>query len=140
MTHILNPYLSFGGNAREAFEFYQGVFGGDLTLNTYGSMGQGGGAGADPDRIMHGQLTTPAGLVLMGADSPSGEEMPATSRIMISLSGDDADALKGYWDKLSDAGTVAMPLAPQAWGDEFGMLTDPFGIDWMVDIAVGQEG
>lgn len=139
MTHILNPYLSFGGNAREAFEFYREVFGGDLSLNTYGSMG-GDDAGADPDRIMHAQLTSPAGLVLMGADSPSAEQpMPESSRIMISLSGDDADALRGYWDRLSETGTVAMPLAPQAWGDEFGMLTDAYGIDWMVDIAVPQE-
>lgn len=139
MTHILNPYLAFGGNAREAFEFYRDVFGGDLSLNTYGAMGDNAGD-ADPDRIMHGQLTSPAGLVLMGADSPSAAQaMPESSRIMISLSGDDADALRGYWDKLSATGTVSMPLAPQAWGDEFGMLTDAYGIDWMVDIAVPQE-
>jgi PhnB protein len=53
----------------------------------------------------------------------------------VSLSGDDAKQLRGYWDKLSKAGQVMMPLEKQMWGDEFGMCTDQFGVPWMVDIA-----
>ena len=53
----------------------------------------------------------------------------------ISLSGEDGDELRGYWDKLADDGAVVMPLEKQMWGDEFGMLTDRFGIGWMVNIG-----
>ena len=53
----------------------------------------------------------------------------------VSLSGDDADELRGYWDKLSAAGTVTMPLEMQMWGDEFGMCMDQFGVPWMVNIT-----
>jgi PhnB protein len=137
MTQTLNPYLSFGGDARSALEFYQAVFGGDLHVNTYGSFGQGEGAAAD--RIMHGQLTTPSGFTLMGADSPPGQSVPTASRITISLSGDDGNALRTYFKDLSEGGRVTMPMEVQAWGDEFGMCTDRFGIDWMVNIAQPQQ-
>ena len=53
----------------------------------------------------------------------------------MSLGGDDGDALRGYWQKLSDGATVTVPLEKQMWGDEFGMLTDRFGVSWMVNIA-----
>ncbi len=59
--------------------------------------------------------------------------------ITISLSGDDSDDLRGYWDKLADGGQVMMPLEKQMWGDEFGMLADRFGISWMVNIAGEQN-
>jgi PhnB protein len=137
MTQTLNPYLAFGGDARAALEFYQQVFGGDLNLNTYGSFGQGDGA--DADRIMHGQLTSPTGFTLMGADAPPGQDVPAGSRITISLSGDDGEALRDYFKSLSEGGNVSMPLETQMWGDEFGMLTDRFGIDWMINIAQPQQ-
>jgi len=56
----------------------------------------------------------------------------------LSLSGDDGDALRGYWEKLSGGGTTTMPLQKQAWGDEFGMCLDQFGVPWMVNIAQPQ--
>ena len=84
---------------------------------------------------MHGQLETDRGFTLMGADTPQGMEHSPGTAISISLSGDDADVLRGYWEKLSDGGTVTMPLEKQIWGDEFGMCTDQFGIAWMVNIA-----
>jgi PhnB protein len=59
-------------------------------------------------------------------------------RISVSLSGDDGDELRGYWEKLSANGTVSMPLEKQMWGDEFGMCTDAFGIDWLVNIGQPQ--
>lgn len=137
MTQTLNPYLSFDGDARSALDFYQRVFGGDLAVNTYGSFGAA--EGADADRIMHGQLTTSSGFTLMAADVPPGESAPADSRISISISGDDGDALRGYFTALAEDGQVTMPLETQAWGDEFGMVTDRFGIGWMVNIAEPQQ-
>ena len=92
--------------------------------------------GPDADKIMHAQLETPAGFTLMMPDTPTG--MPAREaggNVTISLSGDDTEALHGYWDQLSAGGTVGTPLEKQMWGDEYGDLTDRFGIKWLVNIA-----
>ncbi|WFB07835.1 VOC family protein [Streptomyces sp. LX-29] len=134
MTSRLNPYISFSGDAKQAMEFYQEVFGGGLAVNTYDAFG----AEAPPgyaDRIMHAMLETASGFTLMGADSPPGMEHRPGNNISVSLSGDDAAELRGYWDKLSDGGTVSVPLEKQMWGDVFGMCTDRFGITWMVNIS-----
>jgi PhnB protein len=133
MSSRLNPYISFNGNARAALEFYEEVFGGTLTINTFGEFGAGDGPGAD--NIMHGQLETTSGFTLMGSDTPPGMEYTPGNTMTVSLSGDDAAELRGYWDKLSAAGTVTMPLERQMWGDEFGMCVDQFGVPWMVNIT-----
>ncbi len=132
MFSRLNPYLNFNGNAREAMGFYEGVFGGTLILNTFGEYGM---EGPDASRIMHGLLETDAGYTIMGADVTNDMRYQPMAGVSVSLSGDDAEALRGYWSKLSASGTVTMPLARQAWGDEFGMCTDQFGVSWMVDIS-----
>lgn len=136
MASQLNPYLNFNGTARQAMEFYRAVFGGNLTLSTFGELGAA--EGADADKVMHAQLQTDAGYVLMGADVPSHMEFQPPSGFAVSLSGDDA-ALRGYFGKLAAGGTVTMPLAKQAWGDEFGMCLDQFGIPWMVNIGQPQQ-
>ena len=133
MNSRLNPYISFDGNAREAMTFYEGVFGGTLALHTFGEFGAEGGP--DPDKIMHAMLETDDGFTLMGADTPPGTEHQPGNNIAVSLSGHDAAELRGYWEKLSDGGTVTVPLEAQMWGDEFGMCVDPFGITWMVNIG-----
>jgi PhnB protein len=132
---VLNPYISFRGTAREAMEFYQSVFGGELDINTFSEY-QMPGIGADEaDLIMHGQLEAPGGLTLMGADTPSSMELSEGSNITISLSGDDESELRGFWDKLAEGGNVTMPLEVAPWGAAFGQLTDRFGVSWMVNIA-----
>src|SRR6478672_6510221 len=135
MASILNPYISFKDNAREALEFYQETFGGELTVSTFGEYGDPSQPGADG--IMHGNLKTPSGFTIMAADTPPGMDHSPGTNISVSLSGegDDGDELRGYWDKLSADGTVSVPLEKQMWGDEFGMCTDQFGIGWMVNIA-----
>jgi PhnB protein len=133
VTSRLNPYISFSDTARQALEFYRGVFGGDLRLSTFGEAGAADGL--DADKIMHGQLETPAGYTLMASDTPAGMDRTVGTNISISLSGDGADELRGYFAKLSDGGAVTMPLEKQMWGDEFGMCVDPFGIAWMVNIS-----
>jgi PhnB protein len=129
----LNPYISFDGNAREAMEFYKGVFGGTLSLNTFGEYGMQDAPEAN--KIMHGMLETDNGLTLMGADTPPGMDHNPGDNITVSLSGDDADELRGYWEALSDGGSVSVPLEKQMWGDEFGQCVDKFGIAWMVNIG-----
>ena len=133
MASRLNPYIQFKDNARAALEFYQGVFGGDLTVSTVGEYGDPSQPGADG--IMHGQLETPSGYTIMAADTPPGMDHNPGSNIAVSLSGDDPDELHGYWDKLANGGQVQVPLEQQMWGDEFGMCADQFGIGWMVNIA-----
>ncbi|WP_026424240.1 VOC family protein [Actinokineospora inagensis] len=133
MTSRLNPYLTFPGTAREALEFYQSALGGTLVVNTFGEFGA-----PDPslaDKVMHGQLETGSGLVLMGADLAPGMEHRPGTNITVSLSGDESDLLRGYWDKLTDGATIETPLARQMWGDEYGSFTDRFGVPWLVNIA-----
>ena len=137
MASRLNPYVSFPGTAREAMNFYQGVFGGDLQSNTFGEFGDPDSP--DADKMMHGMLETDRGFTLMGADVPTGMDHTPGTNMAISISGDDADELRGYWSQLSDGGTVTMPLEKQMWGDEFGMCVDRFGVPWMVNISLQQS-
>ena len=132
MTSRLNPYLSFADTARQALEFYREVFGGDLVISTYGQAG--GADGPDADKVMHGQLETPAGYTLMASDAPAGMEHSQGSSISISLSGDDPE-LRGYFAQLAEGGQVTVPLEKQMWGDEFGMCVDRFGVAWLVNLS-----
>lgn len=136
MGSLLNPYISFKDTCRAAMEFYQEVFGGELTISTFGDYG-GEEYAEGADLVMHSMLSTPAGFTLMASDTPDGMEFTPGSQITISVSGDgqDGDAVRGYWEKLAEDGTVTMPLEEQVWGDEFGSVTDKFGISWLVNIG-----
>lgn len=134
MATTLNPYLGFKGDARQALEFYQSVFGGELSLSTFGEF-QASQDPAQQDFIMHGQLATASGFTLMASDTPDGMEFRPGTNFSVSLSGDDDAELGGYWEKLSDGGTVLEPLVQAPWGDSFGMCTDRFGVKWLVNIA-----
>jgi PhnB protein len=132
---VLNPYLGFRGNAREAMEFYRDALGGgDLTISTFGEFHASQDSSED-DLVMHARLINPSGFVLMGADTP--ERMPYTpgDTVSLSLGGEEVEELQGYWDRLSEGGTVLVPLEKASWGDSFGMLKDRFGFTWLVNIA-----
>ncbi len=133
MASQLNPYLNFNGNARAAMEFYASVFGGELTVSTFADFGNADSP--DAQRVMHSQLETEAGYTLMAADITSEMEHQPIAGFSISLSGDDGDQLRGYFDKLAASGTTTMPLQKQVWGDEFGMCVDGFGVSWLVNIG-----
>lgn len=134
MTVRLNPYLTFlEGNAREAMEFYQSVFGGELDLSTFGDFGAPDPAIAD--KVMHAMLTTERGFTLMGADNAPGMEVTAGNAVSVSLSGDESELLRGWWERLIEGGTVSVPLEKQMWGDEFGTCRDRFGTEWMINMA-----
>lgn len=133
MASRLNPYISFTDNARQAMEFYKEVFGGTLSLSTFGEFGAGDSA--ESDKIMHAMLETEDGFTLMASDTPSGMQHIPGNSMSVSLSGDDSERLHRYWDKLCEGADVTMPMDKQPWGDEFGMCVDRYGIRWMVDIA-----
>jgi PhnB protein len=134
MPSVLNPYISFKNNAREAMEFYQSVFGGQLTISTF-KEAQASQSPSDDNLIMHAQLNVPNGFTLMASDTPSYLEYQAGTNISISLSGSDEGELSGYYQKLAAGGAVTQSLEKAPWGDTFGMLTDKFGVNWMVNIA-----
>jgi PhnB protein len=135
MSSILNPYLMFTGSAREAMEFYRDVFGGTLTISTFGEFGQAGTP--FEHQVMHAHLITPAGFTLMASDQLPGME-GRSGNGTLSLSGDDEAELRGYWDALTAGGQVTMPLERQMWGDLYGQCADRFGVEWMVNIAASQ--
>ncbi|HSX28738.1 MAG TPA: VOC family protein [Candidatus Saccharimonadales bacterium] len=138
MQSKLNPYIGFKDTTRQAMEFYKTVFGGKLDLNTFKEFH----ASQDPsedDKIMHSVLEADNGITFMAADTPNSMEYQAGSSISMSLSGDNEDELRGYFEKLSEGGTITMPLEKAQWGDTFGMLVDKFGIKWMVNISGKKE-
>ncbi|MEQ3554814.1 VOC family protein [Pseudonocardia nematodicida] len=132
MTVRLNPYLHFDGSAREAMEFYRSVLGGDLQVMTFGDMGAEGPV-PPPEGVMHAQLDTPDGFVLMGSDG--GDATTEGNGVSVSLSGDDLPTLERWFAALSEGGVVDVAFEKQMWGDVFGQVTDRFGVRWLVNAA-----
>jgi PhnB protein len=130
----LNTYLGFRDNAREAMQFYQSIFGGELTLNTFGEA-QASEDPAEQDKIMHSELNIGGNQVLMASDTPNSMEYSPGGSHSLCLNGQDEDELQGYWEKLVDGGNVVVPLEKAPWGDSFGMCVDKFGINGMVNIG-----
>ena len=137
MQTKLNPYLSFKDNARQAMQFYQTIFGGRLTMSTFKEFNASQDSSED-SKIMHATLEADNGITFMASDTPDRMEYKAGTNYSMSLSGDNAAELKAYFEKLSIGGNVIMPLGKAIWGDTFGMLTDKFGVSWLVNIA-GQK-
>ena len=134
MALTLNPYLNWRTGARDALEYYRGVFGGELSLMTFADGGMEVDA-SEAELIMHGQLETPDGFVLMGSDVPASMPLTEGNAFQVSLSGDDGPKLRAFWDALLDGGTLTVPLEDAPWGDAFGMLVDRFGVHWLVNIS-----
>ncbi|MBX4201567.1 VOC family protein [Candidatus Saccharibacteria bacterium] len=125
----LDPYLFFDGKAEEAMNFYKGIFGGELTLLTMDSMP--GTDAKDAKRIMHALLD--GEVRLMASDSH--QASPETSKIELSIGGDDEAKLRGWFDALAEGGTTKMTLEKVQWGDIYGQLKDKYGVEWMVNIS-----
>ena len=131
---ILNVYLNFRDNARAAMEHYQSVLGGELDVSEFSQFPEMGVEEGEQHLVMHAQLTTEDGLVLMGADTPSHMDYVPPAGFAVSISGEDEDRLQAVWDALAEGGSVTMPFDTPPWGGRFGMLTDKFGIDWLVSL------
>jgi PhnB protein len=135
MTVQVTTHLNFNGEAREALAFYGSVFGGELTLVTYGEL-----AGVtDPEqarKIMWGQVASKAGFRIMAYDvQPERPWHPGENAFYVSLRGSSQDEVTAYWQGLSAGATVLQPFGPSAWSPLYGMLKDRFGITWVVDVA-----
>ena len=138
----LNVYLTFEDNCREAFDFYRSVFGGEYQIVQTFADGPGdmGVPESDGDRIMHATLSL-GDSILMGSDTPSNFPQALTPGNNVSLSytpasREEADEL---FAKLSDGGTVNMPLSEMFWGAYFGACTDKFGIHWQLNYEMSEE-
>ncbi|AEG45368.1 VOC family protein [Isoptericola variabilis] len=134
----LNPYLSFRTEARDALEYYRSALGGEVQIDTYGSIP---GMVDDPEEqhlVMHGQLETPHGLCLMAADTPSVMEYVAPNRgVTVALTGgaEDHEYVATAYERLASDATVSVPFEKAPWGDYFGQLTDKYGVSWMFDVG-----
>jgi len=138
MAVTLNPYLSFKDNALAAMEFYKSVFGGELEARTFKDFKASKDPGED-NLIMHAELNGDNNIHFFAADTPQRLEYKPGSNFSMSLSGDDEATLRGYYDKLKEGGKVVMPLEKALWGDTFGMMSDKFGITWLINITAGEE-
>jgi PhnB protein len=140
MKTTLLPYLNFDGKTAEAMNFYQSIFGGELNLQTYGEAGMEEDAELGK-RIIHADLRSELFSVMASDTHPEhSPPMSIGNNIHLSIIGSDEDMLTQYFYKLSEDGSIYMPLEKQFWGDIFGSLTDKFGINWMVNISSGDQG
>ncbi|TDC53775.1 VOC family protein [Jiangella ureilytica] len=135
MTVTVVPHLNFRGDARAALEFYRSAFGGELVITTYRDMG----AVEDPaeaDQVVWGQVTGPNGFAVMAYDVPASRPWSrGDDPFFVSVRGTDAVELTAAWERLADGGSIRQPLGPAPWAPLYGMLTDRFGVTWVLDIA-----
>jgi PhnB protein len=129
-------HLNFRGDAREALAFYHSVFGGDQMLITYKDA-HGVQNLSEADQIIWGQVASEEGFHIMAYDVPSATAWnPGEIPFFVSVRGDDAAQLTGFWEKLSKGGTIKQPFGPSGFSPLYGMVQDPFGVTWVVDLQV----
>ena len=136
---LLNTYLIFNGNCREAMTFYEKCLGGVLCLSTYGEMP--GGPQLDKkhkDWILHARLTIKS-KVLMASDTQPGIKIKQGNNFFVSINADHVKEAEKIFKALSTKGKVDMPLQETFWAVRFGMLTDQFGIKWMLNFEKPKE-
>ncbi len=128
-------HLNFRGDARAALEFYQSVFGGELTIITYQDMGNVQDP-AEANQVLWGQVVAESGVRLMAYDVPASRPWSrGEDPFFMSLRGDTAEEITAYWAKLAAGATVVVPLEPSRLATLYGMLKDRFGITWVVDVV-----
>ncbi len=139
----INTYLTFNGNCRDAFEFYKSVLGGEFNyIGTFGEMPQQQGmppvSDEEKNKIMHISLPISKETVLMGSDSSEsyGPSVIQGNNFSISINTDSTEEADRLFNGLSVGGQVIMPLNQTFWGAYFGMWTDKFGINWMVNVEL----
>lgn len=140
----INPYLVFAGNAEEAFNFYKSVFGGEFAGNVNKFKDSPGGeklSPSDQEKVMHVSLPIGNGFTLMASDSLEGmgHTLIVGNNISISIGAESEDEANKLFNGLSAGGKITMPLEKTFWGAYFGMFTDKFGINWMVNYDYSQQ-
>ncbi|WP_416901377.1 VOC family protein [Micromonospora echinospora] len=149
MSITTTAHLNFRGDAREALEFYHSVFGGEITVNTYGDFGMPKGL-PDADKVVWGQVAAADGFRVMAYDVPGPAGAAITSAsdtrrengmtltrepFFLSVRGETVEEVGVLWQKLAAGATVVEAYGPAQWAPAFGMLTDRFGITWILDVA-----
>lgn len=140
MSVTSTTHLNFRGDARAALEFYQSVFGGDLAAVTYADAGSADNP-EEADRVMWGQVAAGNGFHVMAYDVPSrlGYDQGENS-FFVSVRGQSVEEITGYWDALSDGASIVQPLGPAGWAPAYGMLSDRFGVVWVLDVVSEYNG
>lgn len=145
MTTV-NVYLTFNGNCREAFEFYKSAFGGDFSyVGTFGEMPPQEGVptphDTDKDKIMHISLPISKETILMGSDTSEalGPPVEVGNNFSISINTDSSEEADDLFEKLSQDGKIQMPMSKTFWSPYFGMFTDKFGVNWMINLDSGEN-
>ena len=155
MSITTTTHLNFRGTAAPALDLYRAVFGGEITSRTYADVGMPADA-PGADRIVFGLLESQDGFRIMAYDVPGRDEadaaaiagtthrehgMTITDRtFFVSVRGQSLDEVSRCWEGLADGATVVEPLAASAWSPGFGMLTDRFGVTWVLDVAAAPAG
>jgi PhnB protein len=128
----VTAYLSFDGNCRQAVSFYQQCLGAELALNPYPDA-TGQPSSDSMAKIMHAQLMRAGVPILMASDTPQSGLLKAGNNFSVSIDCDSVGETESLFAALSQGGNVRMPLTDAPWGARFGMLTDQFGIQWMLN-------
>lgn len=143
MSVTTTTHLNFRGQAAEALEFYASVFGGQVLAFTFAQGGdeQDTADGAVAEQVKWGGVTAPSGFSVMAFDVPPGREHDAgTDAVYVSVRGTDTDEVTGYWQALVVGGTVRTALAPAGYAPLYGMVTDRFGVTWVLDVLAPYGG
>jgi PhnB protein len=139
VTVTTTAHVNFRDGAREALSFYQSVFGGDLSLATYADI-HSADSPEQADRIAFGRVKAPNGFDIMAYDvQPSKGYHPGENSFYVTLQGNEADEIKAQWQGLANGATILIPLAPAPFAPLYGMLTDRFGVTWIVGVDAPQE-
>jgi len=153
MSITTTTHLNFRGDARAALEFYKTVFGGQVTIATYGDFGMPKDV-PGADNVVFGQVESDEGFRVMAYDIPglsggSTDHAGSTRRdngttitdqpFFVSVRGETISEVEAYWNKLSAGAVIVEPLAASAWSPGFGMLTDRFGVTWILDVAAASN-
>ncbi len=140
MSVTTTAHINFRGQAREALEFYRSVFGGDAMIATYADIHQVEDP-AQADSVAWGQVQAPSGFRVMAYDVQTAKPYDqGANAFYIALHGTDPDEIRAQWDGLADGATILTPLAPTAFAPLYGMLTDRFGVTWIIDVAAPPAG
>jgi PhnB protein len=140
MSVTTTTHLNFRGQARAALEFYQSVFGGQLTAFTNADAHLAAAA-EEGEHLAWGQVQSEDGFHVMAYDVPVARAyQPGIEPVFVSVRGQDPEEIRRYWDGLCEAGTVKAELGPAGWALLYGMVTDHFGVTWVLDVLAPYAG
>jgi PhnB protein len=140
MSVTTTTHLNFRGTAREALEHYASVFGGRTVVVTYKDSGYVP-EGTDADWVLWGEVVGDNGFHVMAYDVPAQlPHDPGANPFFVSVRGEDTDEISALWERLVEGARPVRPLEPSDWAPLYGMLTDRFGVTWVLDVTAPYAG